>query len=82
MLGKINIAKRNENGILALKAYNSYIYIWGMQNVLVQILNLKAFHPKMLCTKFGLNYLSGSNEDEDAKSLQQQKCTRQKNDNG
>lgn len=36
----MHIAKINENGMLALKVYNSYIYIWGIQNMIkFKILN-------------------------------------------
>lgn len=58
-----------------------------MQNVLVILdSELEGISPNVALYQVGLNYLSGSNmsnEDENAKSLWEHKCTKQKkNDNG
>ena len=41
------------------------------KSIALHFSNSNLFHPRMLCSKFGLNWLSGSGEeDENVKSLQ------------
>ena len=49
------------------------------KGVALYITNFNSLHPRMLCAEFGLNWPSGSwEEDENAKSLQQQRRTTDK----